>query len=319
MASWIDSATDEQLKTWIRQCPAMKLVTAPDGRILWANQSFLEWSRYRLSELTRLTLSEMNGGGDAAADAEEVSSLHGTTQATVQRKQLRPNSEAAQWGHLTRMRYPLTGDIECCLCTWETIKPATSEAFQLAMEHTQRVDARMTEMIAEIRKVTSHTDEENWVLSSFRIVQRHPRIAMMFVVVALSVMGLNNVVGLLQRIGVVELPVKIEKAKLNDELVYDIAFSDHQSNPDRTDDQHSAEAAGKRTITATTPGGTTVTFVRSDADSAGTTTDDSMRGQTSQSGRNRQRAGHLSIEIPAGDRGFDKLPGEQRSDGGVVF
>jgi len=79
-------------------------------------------------------VSELNGGGDPAADAEEVAGLSGMHQVTVQRKQLRPNCEASQRGYLTVMRYPFDGPIECLLCTWEPIKVATSEAFHLAID-----------------------------------------------------------------------------------------------------------------------------------------------------------------------------------------
>jgi hypothetical protein len=42
------------------------------------------------------------------------------------------------------------------------------------------------------------------------MVQRHPKVAMTCLVIALSVFGANNVLALLQRTGVVALPVKIE-------------------------------------------------------------------------------------------------------------
>ena len=251
MATWIETATDEQLKTWIRQCPALKLVTSPDGKILWANQSFLEWSQYRLSEITRLTIDELNGVGGAANDLGDLE----TQSAVVQRMQLRPNGEAAQWGHLTRMRYPLQGNMECFLCTWEPIKPATAEAFSLALEHSVRVDAKLTEMTTEIKKLTYQTDEENWVLSSFRIIQSHPKVAMTFLVIALSVAGLNNVVGLLQRIGVVSLPVKVEKATLNGSRDYDIAFMDFDKSADVGPDEST-----ERTIEITTPDGASLSW-----------------------------------------------------------
>ena len=241
------------------KCPALKLATAIDGRILFANQSFLEWSQYRLSEITRLTIDELNGVGGAANDLGDLE----TQSAVVQRMQLRPNGEAAQWGHLTRMRYPLQGNMECFLCTWEPIKPATAEAFSLALEHSVRVDAKLTEMTTEIKKLTYQTDEENWVLSSFRIIQRHPKVAMTFLVIALSVAGLNNVVGLLQRIGVVSLPVKVEKATINGSLDYDIAFMDFDKSADVCPD----ESIG-RTFEITTPKGASLSWSNDKGQSA---------------------------------------------------
>lgn len=265
--TWIDkTASDDLLRTWVRQCPALKLATSIDGRVLWANLSFLEWSQYRLSEIVRLTIDELNGVGGVSDDLGELE----TQSAVVQRIQLRPNGEAAQWGHLTRMRYPLSGNMECFLCTWEPIKPSTAEAFSLALEHSVRVDAKLGEMTTELKKLTHQTDEENWVLSSFRIMQSHPKMAMVFLIVALSVMGLNNVVGLLQRMGVVSLPVKIEKVQTHAAFDYEIAFMGLNKANEKTNakqrpevsDQGSAEiATAPARIEYETAGGSRFTLV----------------------------------------------------------
>jgi hypothetical protein len=83
----------------------------------------------------------------------------------------------------------------------------------MAMEHTQKLDARIEAMTAELKVMTGRSDEENFILSGIRMVQRHPKVAAGFLVVALSIFGLNNIVELLQRTGLIQLPVKIEKAQ----------------------------------------------------------------------------------------------------------
>jgi hypothetical protein len=65
-------------------------------------------------------------------------------------------------------------------------------------------------MTTEISTLNAQTEEEKFGLSGFRMVKRHPKVAATFLVVALSVFGLNNVLALLQKMGVVSLPVTIE-------------------------------------------------------------------------------------------------------------
>jgi hypothetical protein len=79
----------------------------------------------------------------------------------------------------------------------------------MAMEHTQRLDARIEAMTMELRAVTTQTDEDKFVLGAIRMVQRYPKMTAACVAFALSIFGLNNVVELLQRTGVVNLPVKV--------------------------------------------------------------------------------------------------------------
>jgi hypothetical protein len=79
----------------------------------------------------------------------------------------------------------------------------------MAMEHTQKLDARIEAMTVELKAITTQTDEDKFVLGAIRMVQRHPKIAAGFIVMALSIFGLNNVVELLQRTGLVNLPVKV--------------------------------------------------------------------------------------------------------------
>lgn len=145
------------------------------------------------------------------ADVDEARNLDAYNPTYQVKKQYIPKGAKPEWGQLTVMRYPLSGEIECCLCTWEPLKNGTATAFAMAMEHTQKLDARIEAMTMELRAVTTQTDEDKFVLGAIRMVQRHPKIAASFLFIALSIFGLNNVVELLQRTGLIQLPVKIEK------------------------------------------------------------------------------------------------------------
>lgn len=208
---WIDDiATDAHLRAWIKHCPAMKLVTSMDGKILWANSAFCEWSHYTLNELRRLTWREISVPDKNLEGDDEAKTLDSYNPSYTVLKQYQPKQSQPEWGHLSVMRYPLTGEIECCLCTWDPLKNGTATAFSMAMEHTQKLDARLEAMTAEISVLTAQTDEEKFGLSAFRMIKRHPKVAATILFVGLSVFGLNNLLSLLQKTGVVSLPVKIE-------------------------------------------------------------------------------------------------------------
>lgn len=222
---WIDETASEQhLRTWIKHCPAMKLVSTLDGRILWANAAFCDWSQYTLTELRKLTWMAISvPDKNLESDIDEAKNLDAYNPTYQIKKQYIPKGSKPEWGQLTVMRYPLSGEIECCLCTWEPLKNGTATAFAMAMEHTQKLDARIEAMTAELKAITNQTDEDKFVLGAIRMIQRHPKIAASFLVVALSIFGLNNIVELLQRTGLIQIPVKVERTEAHASLVHEIA------------------------------------------------------------------------------------------------
>jgi hypothetical protein len=157
------------------------------------------------------------------ADVDEARNLDAYNPTYQVKKQYIPKGAKPEWGQLTVMRYPLSGEIECCLCTWEPLKNGTATAFAMAMEHTQKLDARIEAMTMELRAVTTQTDEDKFVLGAIRMVQRHPKIAASFLFIALSIFGLNNVVELLQRTGLIQLPVKVERTEAHASLAHEIS------------------------------------------------------------------------------------------------
>ncbi len=145
------------------------------------------------------------------ADVDEAKNLDAYNPSYAVKKQYVPKGAKPEWGQLTVMRYPLSGPIECCLCTWEPLKNGTAAAFTQAMENYGEITKRLEAMTTEIKMVTTQTDEDRFVLGTIRMIQRHPKIAAAFIVMALSIFGLNNIVELLQRTGLIQLPVKIER------------------------------------------------------------------------------------------------------------
>jgi len=221
---WIDTvAKEDHLKTWLKHCPAMKLVSTPDGRILWANPAFCEWSQYTLNELLKLTWMQISVPDEnLKADIDETNNLDAYNPTYQVKKQYVPKAAKPEWGQLTVMRYPLTGPIECCLCTWEPLKNGTAAAFAQAMDNFTHISQRLDAMTTEIKIVTTQTDEDKFILSTIRMIQRHPRIAASFLIIALSIFGLNNIVELLQRTGLIQIPVKIEPRDQHASIAHEI-------------------------------------------------------------------------------------------------
>ena len=144
------------------------------------------------------------------ADLAEMRKLDGYSPTYVVTKQYIPKNEKPQWGQLTVIRYPLIGEIECCFCTWEPLKNGTATAFSAAMEQAMKVEQRLIEMTTELKRVTEQSDEDKFVLTGMRMVQKHPRVIMVALIMLLSVFGVNNIVELLQRVGLVEVPTVIK-------------------------------------------------------------------------------------------------------------
>jgi PAS domain S-box-containing protein len=210
---WVNEAPPEQLATMIEYCAALKLVSGPNGEIFYANAAFREWSEYSLFELKSIGWKKLSVENDSlTADIEAAKQVgDGYIQSYTVRKQYRTKSGAAHWGNLSVIRYPASGEIQCYFCVWEPFKNGTSTAFAMAMEHAQKLDARIEAMTAELKMITTQTEEDKFFLSTIRMVQRYPKASAAMLFFALSIFGLNNIVELLQRTGLIQLPVKIER------------------------------------------------------------------------------------------------------------
>lgn len=207
--TWIDESPLERLQIWAKHSPTMLLVSTLDGKIIWANAAFCEWSKYTLSELQRLTWMQLSVQDEnltaAIQEAQKLDAYHPTYTIT---KQYIPKNEKPVWGQLAVLRYPLTGDIECCLCTWDPLKNGTATAFATAMEAITGFEKRVDKLAAEIAKLTNQTEEDRFFLSAVGMVRKHPRFIVATMLVIFSIFGLNNVMELMQRVGVIDPPTK---------------------------------------------------------------------------------------------------------------
>lgn len=211
--TFIHTLPSDVVATILRSSGIMWLISKPTGEILDASPEFMRWIGYTHDELTRLTWMQISVQDDSLnADLHSVNNLTPYDPFYIVRKQYVPKNDKPAWGELTVTRHPMSGDkIEYCFCTWHPLKNGTAEAFAKAIENGLLVEKRINEMTTVLKQFTSQSEEDRYVLSTINMVKKHPRIAAAFVVIALGMFGLNNVLEILQRTGLMTLPIRIEQ------------------------------------------------------------------------------------------------------------
>ena len=206
---WIRSQKPELLENWIRNSASLKLASGPEGEIYWANEAFCEWSRYTVSELQeigwmKLSVQESSLKADVQAMNELV---RGYEKYYTCQKQYIPKNGQPQWGNLSVVRYPYEGDLECFLCTFEPLKNGTATAFALAVDHIKECQSSITGLEMAIATLSKRDQDEDWIVSTVRIMKRYPKIAAFVFAAMMGVLGANNLLELLQRLSGVGVPV----------------------------------------------------------------------------------------------------------------
>ena len=211
--TFIHTLPADVVSTIIRSSGIMWFISKPSGEILDASPEFMRWIGYTHEEIIRLTWMQISVHDDSLnADMHSVQNLTPYDPFYIVRKQYVPKNDKPAWGELTVTRHPMVGDkVEYCFCTWHPLKNGTAEAFAKAIENGLLVEKRISEMTTVLKQLTSQSEEDRYVLSTINMVKKHPRIAAAFVVIALGMFGLNNVLEILQRTGLIEIPIRIEQ------------------------------------------------------------------------------------------------------------
>lgn len=211
--TFIRTLPAEVVSTILRSSGIMWLISKPTGEILDASPEFMRWIGYTHEEITRLTWMQISVQDDSLnADMHSVANLTPYDPFYIVRKQYVPKNDKPAWGELIVTRHPMVGDkVEYCFCTWHPLKNGTAEAFAKAIENGLLVEKRIDEMTTVLKQLTSQSEEDRYVLSTISMVKKHPRIAAAFVVIALGMFGLNNVLEILQRTGIIEIPIRVEQ------------------------------------------------------------------------------------------------------------
>ena len=199
---WVREAERAALETFLNHTKAMMLVSSLDGKIFWANEAFCLFIGYTLGELKDIGWRNISASEGLSADEAEaiVMATDGYVHTYTVQKQYIPKNSKPQWGILSVMRYPSTGEVQFCLCTWEPLKNGTAEAFTMAMEHVRKNQLEFSKLAESVDKLRSTDADEDWLIRTIRIMKRYPKTTMIIVGAMLSVLGANNLLELIQRI-----------------------------------------------------------------------------------------------------------------------
>lgn len=117
---WIESIPSKALKQWISETRVPMLAFTPDGGILWCNAAFEDFLEYSIVELVGPRGKSWNdltsSSEDAAADMILVRQVEaGARKDYMFQKSYRSKSGRDRKCQIHVLRYPATGDFECCL------------------------------------------------------------------------------------------------------------------------------------------------------------------------------------------------------------
>lgn len=213
---WIKSLDKELLEDLLRQSICSFLAFGKSKEILWASDSFQEWSGYTESELKkigweRLSVEDENLAADLVA-AESL--IRGDISSYRIEKKYIPKNKKPQWGILSVKRIPEKGEFQFCWCHWEPLSEDYSTAFDVACKHIQNNTDRFEEMSKSLKTLTDQTPEQRWINSTIQMMMDRPKMALAIIVGGLMMFGANNTLEFLQRIGIISLPtVRVSEPK----------------------------------------------------------------------------------------------------------
>lgn len=209
---WIEQVDCDALRVLVKHTTAKLLVSRISGEIVWANDSFCEWSNYSLPELTRMSWMQLSVHDEnLQADIEMAKSLDVYNLSyTVQKKYI-PKNGKPQIGNLHVTRYPPTGEIDFCFCRWEPFVDGTSQAFEVAVKSQENLANNMAELTKEIKSINSKTEEESFLLALVRMMKKYPKTTGAVVIGLLGATGADVTINTLQRLGLIAPPAVVVK------------------------------------------------------------------------------------------------------------
>ena len=199
---WLESLDCKALKLMAQTSTSMYIASLPNGKILWANRSFLDWSKYTLHESTSKNWKDISVKDDSLeADLKELETLNEYELTYSVQKSFIPKGSAPNVGMLHVTRYPSTGEIEFCWCRWEPFYNGTAKAFEASL----RAQAKFTEsfdaLSTQIRAMTNKTVEERALTSLISLIQKYPKASWIIALLMLTTFIGNNTTSLFQRLG----------------------------------------------------------------------------------------------------------------------
>ncbi len=200
--SWLDQQPIEVLRAAILHSPSCFLFSTFDGRMLWANDSFLSWIGYTQSEIQSRTWMEISvKDQNLEADLEAARRLaDGYQQTYIVQKQYIPKNSRPKWGTLFVMRYPPMGDISMAICVWEPMVLDTEIAFQFAKEGVAKMETELAELRRLLEQAEATSLVEKAMLIGMKLVITYPKTSTAVFMFCCLVVGGNAALDAMQNV-----------------------------------------------------------------------------------------------------------------------
>lgn len=196
------------LRATIVHNPCCILFSTADGKMLWGNDSFLEWIGYTQSELQVRTWMDISvHDSSLLADIEAASRLDGYHVTYSVKKQYVPKNSRPKWGTLYVMRYPPGGEQKCCICVWEPITDDNADSFEL----TKQAVEKMQNEFAIVRKVIEDCNVKSLpqkaVAAIVEVGMAYPKIALIVFVACCVAVGGNTFLDVMKNVKTLMDPI----------------------------------------------------------------------------------------------------------------
>jgi len=207
--TWLAIQDRQLLEITIRHLECCILTSTVDGKILWANAAFVDWSGYTLSELQAMSWMDLSvRDGSLLADKFEAKQLDGYQQEYRVRKQYIPKQSKPVWGMLRVLRYPAIGELQCCICTWHPVADQSQEAYDLATESIDKMSSELQKLSDALSSHISQSLFEATIVSCLKLSIKYPKAAWAVFVTIVVVIGGNAGFDLLTKVLSILTPIK---------------------------------------------------------------------------------------------------------------
>jgi PAS domain-containing protein len=200
----------DEVKDFLRHTTTCVIVSNPKGEIMWANNAFLAWSGYNQSELkkngwNRISVAADDEGPDIdfVSKWDEFAPIHST-----QKQCYRKNKEPV-WGTLTAMRFPTSGEIRFCICTWVPATDAGSDTIGIVTNLVDHNVKTLRELQTSIEQFTSLSQEQRFIVTATELAKKYPKLTWAIIAFGFGLFGLNNFLEILKTAHIVPPSVTV--------------------------------------------------------------------------------------------------------------
>lgn len=212
---WLDQQPAELARHWLRRTDVPMIATHPNGKIFAANTAFCREMAYTEPELTRDGVSWMSlsrADEDMEADRENLTRLvAGDVSEYALRKHYLPKGGAPVPVTIHVLRWPIQGEISCCLVT-VTFMPESSRTFQDSVMDSHRkldrslqelaygLNVKLERLAGDLAASRNQTELDTFMLALTRLWSKYPRWVGFWLLVLLTFITGPSILQTMQRV-----------------------------------------------------------------------------------------------------------------------